>query len=114
MYYHRYYPYIPMNYYRLYPEIDTALFEQSIQQSQKIANDCLIMLNAFSNKDFAYQVMSAAQNGNQPEVDRLLDSIKVDSSISSTYTPSGISIKLHTNVQNTPCCLFTIFLKWGE
>ncbi|SHN18468.1 hypothetical protein [Gracilibacillus kekensis] len=114
MYYHKYQPFYNPTYYRSYPDIDLTMFEQSIQQSQKIANDCLIMLNTFSNKEFAYQVMSAAQNGNQQEVDRLLESIGVDSSITSTYTPSGISLKLHTNAYESPCCFFTIFLKWGE
>ncbi len=113
MNYHPYYSMYNPNRFRSYPDIDLTIFDQSIQQSKILANESLIILKEFSNKIFAYQVMLAAQNGNQQEVDRLLNSLGISSMISTKYTPTGISIELYPKSNESSYCFMNLYLKWS-
>lgn len=99
---------------RKYPPVDTKILGQSVTAFQKLMRDGGILLNKLAEQRFAYQLMTAAQAGNQHEVDRIMASIGIESAISTKYTPSGVIFTVDPNVQGTSCCTLTMSLKWGR
>lgn len=113
---HQYfYPSFPQPYaYRQYPEVDETMFLKSVEAFQTITKEASVILNTLSDSDFAHKLMTAAQQGNQQEVDRLMKSIGINTPISTNYTPSGLELKIHADVQGSQCCTLTMYLKWGK
>ncbi len=99
---------------REYPQVKTDTLNQSIQDYYKLMEEGYRILNKLSEQGFAVQVMTAAQAGNKPEVDRLMKSISTTVTIESEFSPSGIGITVDPKVQNAPCCKLAMFLRWGK
>ncbi|CAM3558988.1 hypothetical protein [Marinicrinis lubricantis] len=99
---------------REYPPVDTQQFTQSVTSFRKLMRDGSLILSKLSEANFAYQLMAAAQAGNQHEVDRLIATIGTESKITSKYTPSAIHFTIDPNVEGTPCCTLSMLLKWGQ
>lgn len=129
MYYNPYYypayptithfPVLPMNYQipRTYPSVNTQIFSQSIKSFRLLMAQGSILLDRLSNVQFARQLMTAAQKGNQGEVDRLIKSLGLKVPVITKYTPSGVNFELVTPTSpNNPtnCCTLTINMKWGS
>lgn len=118
MYRYHYYPYVsyqhrPENY--VYPPIDTSIFQQSLFTYQTMFQHGMMLLNSFSSSTFTNQLMTAAQEGNRNEVNRLIDTIGVPAEIQTTFTPTGITFTIQNNANQTvACCRLTMFLKWGQ
>ncbi len=109
-----YYPfYFIRNPYRVYPEVDTSMFLQSISTLRAISNEPIMILDKLSDQTFSHQLITAAQADQSDEVDRLFQSIGTTSDITTNYNPTGISITLRSD-QNASCCYFTIYLRWGR
>lgn len=111
------YYYSPPYIYRTqqYPPIDESIFIQSVAAFQKITREASTILNRLSNRSFAHQLMTAAQKGNQQEVDRLMKTIRVDSPVATTFTPTGIEIRIRGSAPGSQqCCTLTMNLKWGN
>ncbi|UFT99220.1 hypothetical protein KO561_18910 [Radiobacillus kanasensis] len=99
---------------RPYPEVDVSIFEGSVTAFQKIADESITILEKFTDREFTHKLMTAAQAGNQREVDRLMKSIGTSTPITTQYTPSGILLTIHADAQGTQCCTLTMYLKWGN
>ena len=113
MYYQNpYYSYFPII--RPYPPVDTSTFEQSVNAFQKTVVEASTILRMFAEPQFAKTLMSAAQSGNQQEVDRLIKSIGTNTPVTTQYTPGGILLTIHAQAQSSQCCTLTMFLKWGN
>ncbi|GIO30676.1 MULTISPECIES: hypothetical protein [Paenibacillus] len=97
---------------REYPQVQTDVLNQSLQNTYKLMEDGYKVLNKLSEHSFAVQVMRAAQAGNKEEVDRLMKSIGVSEAVQTDFSPSGIGITLGSGQLNT-CCKVAMFLKWG-
>ncbi|KAB8126205.1 hypothetical protein F9U64_20385 [Gracilibacillus oryzae] len=97
--------------FRQYPEVDTSIFEQSVVSFKEMNKQSAVILDKFAEHEYAQRLMKAAQSGNQSEVDNLIKSIGVSPSIKTKYTPSGI---LLTISEDNPCCVLTMFLRWGN
>ncbi|MBM4760982.1 hypothetical protein [Bacillus sp. B15-48] len=104
----------PYHHYRQYPPVDETTFIQSVETIQIIARDASTILNKLSDRTFAHQLMTAAQQGNQNEVNRLMNSIGISSQVNTSFTPTGIELKLQNSTANGQCCTLTMFLKWGN
>jgi len=112
---HYFYPSFPPTYsHRQYPEVDDTTFLQSIETFQKISKDASVILNRLSKREFADQLMRAAQQGNKQEVNRLMNSIGISSPITTKYTPTGLELTIRSNVQGSQCCTLTMYLQWGK
>jgi hypothetical protein len=105
-------PYYQWNRPYQYPPTDTTIFNQSVVTFQKIAKDSAKILDKLSEPQFAHQIMYAAQVGNQHEVDRLIKSIGVPSTVITKYTPDGILLTIHGKNIVTQCCTLTMYLRW--
>lgn len=76
-----------------------------------------ILLDRLDDKDFDIKLMTAAQQGNKTEVDRLMKTIGLKVPVEVKYTPSGVTFDLKTDPdQGTfmSCCTLTVNLKWGN
>jgi len=113
---HQYfYPAIPTPFnYRQYPEVDDTIFHQSVKAFQTITQESSTILQKLSDRSFAHKLMTAAQKGNQQEVDRLMKSIGINTPITTKYTPSGLELRIHADVQGSQCCTLTMNLKWAN
>ncbi|MBY0098824.1 hypothetical protein [Mesobacillus maritimus] len=103
-------PYI----YRQYPEVDDTIFHKSVMAFQTITKESSTILQKLSDRSFAHKLMTAAQKGNQHEVDGLMKSIGINTPITTKYTPSGLELRIHADVEGSQCCTLTMFLKWGN
>ncbi|OCA85787.1 hypothetical protein A8F94_13010 [Bacillus sp. FJAT-27225] len=112
MYYQHPYPHYPA--YRQYPSVNISMFEQSVVQFQKAVAAASTLLKKFSDRQFAKQLMTAAQSGNQNEVNRLIKSIGITLPMTIQYTPSGLILTIHAQGENLQCCDLSMILKWGR
>ncbi|MFD2214459.1 hypothetical protein [Metabacillus endolithicus] len=98
---------------RQYPEVDPTLLEQSAKSMQKLMKEASLVLNKLADsKDFATKVMSAAQQSNKQEVDKLIQSTGIKSKVNTTFSPDGINMKLSSAIGGAECCYLTIALRW--
>lgn len=99
---------------REFPPVNTHLFTQSIISFRKLMKDGSTVLDKLAEPSFAYQFMTAAQAGNQKEIDRFIKQFGVDSVVKTKFTPAGVHIIIDPNVPSTPCCTLTMYLRWGS
>jgi hypothetical protein len=108
------YPYIPT---RSYPPVDTKIFESSVKSFRLLMAQGSILLDRLGDVSFARRIMSAAQQGNNAEVDRLIKSIGLKIPVATQFTPSGVIFELTTKTtqaQPVNCCTLAINMKWGQ
>ncbi|TFJ93289.1 hypothetical protein [Lentibacillus salicampi] len=101
---------------RQYPPVDTEMLSQSLNEFQILIHQGEILLDRLNDTQYAVQLMQAAQQGNQSEVNRLIDSIDgLYVPTQTTYTPSGVIFELQSPAvsQGANCCTLKITLKWG-
>jgi hypothetical protein len=105
--------YYPAPYYRKLPEVDPTLFKESAEEMRILMMDASIMLAKLADsKEFAKQVMAAAQASNDKEVDRLLKSTGIKSDVKATFNPDGLNLQLEASVGGTKSSQLTIALRW--
>lgn len=112
------YPYINLRngqLYRPYPPVDPTFFTESAGAMQQLMKEASIILQRLSeSKQFASEVMSAAQEGKMEKVEELLKSTGVHSGVDVDYNPDGINLKLSSSVDGADCCHLTIALRWKK
>lgn len=129
MYYHPYhYPAVqPMPPYptymaavpypRTYPPVDTKIFAGSVKSFRLLMVQGSILLDRLGDARFAQNLMSAAQQGKNTEVDQMIKSIGLKVPVITKFTPSGVNFILTTQTtQQNPlsCCTLTVAMKWGQ
>lgn len=98
---------------RQYPAVDPTVFNESAVAFQKLLKEASIVLNKLADsKDFAGEVMSAAQESNMQKVEELIESTGVHSKVDVSYNPDGIRLEMKNKVEDTDCCHLTMALKW--
>jgi hypothetical protein len=110
-----YYFYPPVT--RQYPQVDVNVFSKSIKTYRLLMDQGSILLDRLGDSGFDVKLMSAAQQGNNAEVDKLIKSIGLKVPVGTKYTPTGVTfeLKAHTD-PNAPinCCTLTVHLQWGN
>lgn len=125
-----YYPYpyspydrypIPAAYYPAYwvwnrdfPPVDTKILEHSVTSFQQLMEDASLVLKKLAEPSIANQIMTAAQTGNQKEVERIIHSFGCKSVVKTSYSPSSVQFTIDPHVQGMPCCNLSMSLKWGK
>src|SRR5699024_3581126 len=107
-------PYAPM---RPYPPTDPTILSETVKEFQTLMQQSELLLNKLSDTDYSTELMDAAQEGNQTEVDRLIQSINaLHVPVQIRYTPSGVIFNLESPAvsQGANCCRLEITLKWGR
>ncbi len=96
-----------------YPEADPTLFHQSAGSFKKLMSDATIVLNKLADsKEFAHQVMKAAQQNNKDEVEKLIQSTGVKETVDIDYNPDAITLEMTSKVEKTDCCKLVMTLRW--
>lgn len=114
VYFPVYTPIIPRPRVRVYPEVDATLFTESAESMQQLMKEASIILQKLAeSKEFASEVMSAAQEGNKEKVAQLLESTGVHSGVEVGFNPDGINLNMTSEVEGKDCCHLTITLRWG-
>ncbi|WP_338753724.1 hypothetical protein [Bacillus sp. FJAT-52991] len=107
------YLYYPAIHQRVYPQIDVTLFKQSAQSMKNLLKETNLLLNKLSDSpSFAYQVMNAAQQAKQKEVERLIKSAGITSKTDISFNPDSIHVELRSKAGGNNCCHLTIALRW--
>jgi hypothetical protein len=107
------YPVFPLPPYRQYPPVDPTLFNQSAIAMQKLMSDgSLILKKLAESKEFAFKIMSAAQESDTKKVQQLIDSIGIQSKVDIYYNPDGIRLTLSSKDEQIDCCKLAISLRW--
>ena len=98
---------------RHYPQVDTSQFENSVTRFQKLIKEADLLINRLaSSREFATQLMSAAQKSDKNKVNQLIRSTGVTIKIKTTFTPTGIRIILDNSEVEGGCCDLMIALRW--
>lgn len=96
-----------------FPPVDTAGFSKSAHQFQALMQQASLLINAIVNsKDFANQLMSAAQSSNQKKVEQLIKSTGIKIKIQVKFTPTAIQIYLDNSTEEIACCSMLVGLRW--
>ncbi|WP_173916869.1 hypothetical protein [Halobacillus sp. Marseille-Q1614] len=106
-----YYPmYWPVRYYR---QVDAELLHGSAVESKKLMKDASLVLDMLADsKEFDEQLMQAAEQSNEQEVKRLIDSIGVSSKVEVHYNPDGLRLEFSSQLHGVDCCKLLIALRW--
>jgi hypothetical protein len=113
VYYPVYNHYFPSYYSRPYPHVDPTVFTESAGAMQNLMKEASIILQKLSeSKEFAAEVMGAAQEGKMEKVEQLLKTTGVHARVAVDYTPDGINLKMASDVDGSDCCHLTIGLRW--
>ncbi len=105
---------MPRSQVRVYPPVDPTVFTESAESMQQLMKEASIILQKLSDsKEFASEVMSAAQEGNKEKVSQLLLSTGVHSGVEVSFNPDGINLNMTSEVEGKDCCHLTITLRWG-
>jgi hypothetical protein len=95
------------------PKIDTKLFNESAHAFQSLMIEASKIINQIaSSKQFAFELMSAAQASNQHKVDQLIASTGASEKVKTTFNPDGLKIILLADVENSECCQLIMNMRW--
>jgi hypothetical protein len=101
---------------RTYPPVDTKIFASSVKSFRLLMEQGSILLDRLGNLAFAHKMMTAAQQGKNAEVDRMIKSIGLKVPVTTKFTPTGVNFILSTDTSqnhSVNCCSLTIAMKWG-
>ncbi|WP_156290544.1 hypothetical protein [Oceanobacillus salinisoli] len=103
-------PFVPV---RQYPPVDPELFHQSANEMRKLMNDASVVLDRLADsKEFDEAIMSAAQESNQEEVKRLIQSTGISSEVDVSFNPDNIRLEFKSHLNEVECCRLQVSIKW--
>ncbi|WP_156906560.1 hypothetical protein [Alteribacter aurantiacus] len=99
-----------------YPPVETSLFAQSLQESQAlIEHGRTIVTHLAANEGKMYDLMTAAQAGNDDQVDQIVGSTGVPIDVETSYTPRSVTFRLRQSTATIPrCCTLTMNIVWTD
>lgn len=96
-----------------YPEVDIQQFEKSAQSFQQLIKQADLLINKLArSKEFARELMSAAQKSDDKKVNELIKSTGITIKVKTSFTPDGIRIILDNSKLEGHCCQLLIALRW--
>lgn len=98
---------------RQYPAVDAKVLNQSANASKSLMRDTSVVLDKLAeSEEFGTQLMSAAQQSDSKEVDRLIHSLEITSDVDVYYNPDGLRFEFKSEIAEIHCCTLTIALRW--
>lgn len=99
--------------YRSLPPVNPNLLCHSAKESKSLLTDVNKVVHEFeNNKDFDTQLMTAAQDSNFKEVNRLIYSLGLTSEVTIKFNPDGIHLEFRPKEPNPKIASITIALRW--
>jgi hypothetical protein len=100
---------------RQFPEVNATLFRTSALKAIALMKDAnLVMTKITSSTSFSSELMSAAQESNQKEVERLIQSTGIKKKPQITYNPDGLTMNFVDYAGDKECCHIITQLRWGD
>lgn len=98
---------------RPYPEVNTDLFTASAAKAIVLMEDAYaVMKKITTSASFSKDLMSAAQQSKQSEVEKLIETAGIKKKPKITYNPDGITMNFEDFVANKECCHIILQLRW--
>ena len=98
---------------RPYPGVNPTLFRTSAEKAIALMKDATLVMNKItSSSAFSSDLMSAAQQSNQPEVEKLIQSTGIKETPKITYNPDGITMNFVDFAGEKECCHIITQLRW--
>jgi|SRR5690625_250440 len=116
--YPQFYPaYSNTNYFlfRQFPPVHPEKFYESANEMKYLMNDARAVLDKLAtSKQFADQIMTAAQASDMEEVQRLIHTVTIASEVDISYNPNSLHLefKKKTTDNEMECCRLLIILGW--
>ncbi|MRG85193.1 hypothetical protein [Salinibacillus xinjiangensis] len=96
-----------------YPNVDTTQFTESATEFQSLMKSAHKIIDRFANsKEFAYQVMDAAQKSDHETVKKLIEKEDLAHPVEIKFNPDGIDITLIAKTKDIDCCKLVMALHW--
>jgi len=106
-------PWYPCQPQRQYPDVNTQQLEESAHKFQQLIQQADLLIDKLAeSKEFAYELMSAAQKSDEKKVHELIKSTGITIKIKTSFTPTGIRIILANSKVEGDCCDLLIALRW--
>ena len=100
-------------YYRPFPPVDPTVFQESANKELALLNDVRVVLEKIStSSQYSADIMKAAQESNQTQIEKLVRSSGVKKIPAITYTPDGLRIKFTDSTNGMECCHLAVKLRW--
>ena len=101
------------NHARPFPEVNATLFKTSAQKAISLMDDAnLVMTKITSSTSFSSDLMAAAQQSQQNEVERLIQSTGIKKKPKITFNPDGITMNFVDFAGDKECCHIITQLRW--
>lgn len=98
---------------RPFPEVNSTLFRTSADKAIALMEDAnLVMKKIITSNSFSNDLMAAAQQSQQKEVDRLIQSTGIKKKPKITYNPDGITMNFVDYAGDKECCHIITQLRW--
>ncbi|MBT2679073.1 hypothetical protein J7E38_08665 [Bacillus sp. ISL-35] len=98
---------------RPYPEVNVTLFKTSAEKAIALMKDAnLVMAKITSSSSFSSDLMSAAQQSNTKEVERMIKATGIKKFPKITYNPDGITMNFVDYAGEKECCHIITQLRW--
>lgn len=96
-----------------FPSINTQVLNTSAQRFQELLKQAdLLASKIVSSKEFAHELMEAAQLSNTKKVEELITSTGITLKIKTYFSPTGIRVELYSVESGGDCCNLLMILKW--
>jgi len=96
-----------------FPTINTQVLNTSALRFQELLKQANLLADKIVNsKEFAHELMEAAQLSNTKKVDELIVSTGITIKIKTYFSPTGIRIELNNDENAGDCCHLLMTLKW--
>ena len=98
-----------------YPPVDIGYFQQSLTAYQTLLQDGSVIMNSLSSSpEMMKNLMEAAQEGKDEEVDSIIKATGVTSIVDTSFTPDSVTFTLYADAEEfSKCCTLKMNLKWG-
>ncbi|MFT9598991.1 hypothetical protein [Mesobacillus sp.] len=98
---------------RPYPAVNATLFKTSAVKAIALMEDAnLVMAKITSSTSFSSELMAAAQQSDQKEVERMIQSTGIKKKPKITYNPDGITMNFVDYAGDKECCHIITQLRW--
>ncbi|MBT2638115.1 MULTISPECIES: hypothetical protein [unclassified Bacillus (in: firmicutes)] len=98
---------------RPYPEVNATLFKTSAKKAISLMEDAnLVMTKITSSTSFSSDLMAAAQQSQQNEVERLIHSTGIKKKPKIKFNPDGLTMNFVDYAGDKECCHIITQLRW--
>lgn len=98
---------------RPFPDVNATLFRASAEKAIALMKDAnLVMTQITTSNSLSNDLMAAAQQSQQKEVERLIQSTGIKKKPKITYNPDGLTMNYVDYVGDKECCHIITQLRW--